>query len=302
VQAFAPEGAGVLPNSCGTAPGLRGELGGKPVYCLPGVPLEMTVMFGGQVAQELRVRAGGRVLRSRLLHTLGLGESDLGARIADLMARGRNPEVGTTAQVGIVGVRINADADSEAAADALLDRAEAELRARLGTLVFGRDDDTLPGVVGAQLGAAGRTLATAESCTGGLIGALLTDVAGASRYYLGGVVTYANEAKRRLVGVTGEMLAEVGAVSAPVCAQMAAGVSAALSSDYALSVTGIAGPDGGSPAKPVGLVYIGLRTPGGTRTYENRFGHDAPREVIRLRAARTALNLLRLEMLQASGG
>jgi nicotinamide-nucleotide amidase len=301
VQAFAPRGTTALSNPVGTAPGLHALLCGKPVFCLPGVPLEMTAMFKTHVAQDLRSRASGRALRSRLLHTFGLGESELGERLQDLMARGRNPEVGTTAQIGIVGVRINATAETPAAAEALLNDAESEVRSRLGTAIFGRDEDTLAGVVGAQLAETRQTVATAESCTGGLIGALLTDVPGSSRYYAGGFVTYANAAKQRLLSVSTEALTAAGAVSAAVAEQMAEGASAALGTDYALSVTGIAGPDGGTQEKPVGLVFIALRTPAATRTYEHRFGQDAPREVIRLRAARTALNLLRQELLRASG-
>ena len=297
VQALAPRGAAILPNPCGTAPGLRIELRGRPCYALPGVPFEMRVMFEREVAPQLRAGGQGPVLLSRRVHTCGLGESDLGQRIADLMQRGRNPEVGTTADLGVVSVRINVAAPTRAAAETELARTEAELRRRLGDAVYGRDDDTLASVVGAQLAAANRTLSTAESCTGGLIGALLTDVPGSSEYYRGGVIAYANDAKANLLGVGREEIETHGAVSAPVARGMAQGAARALGTDYAIAVTGIAGPSGGTAQKPVGLVFIGLCTPSETEVRECRFGSDSPREAIRVRSARMALNLLRLSLL-----
>ena len=298
VQAMVPRSAHAIPNACGTAPGLRIELRGTPCYALPGVPFEMKAMFERDVAPELRAATAGAVLLSRRLNTFGLGESDIGERIADLMQRGRNPEVGTTAELGMIGIRINVSAGSREEAEQRLAEAETELRRRLGELIYGRDDDTLASVAGALLVSAGRTLSTAESCTGGLLGALITDVAGSSQYYLGGAVTYANEVKTKLLGVGAGDLAQHGAVSEVVARRMAEGAARALGSDYALAVTGIAGPTGGTPEKPVGLVFIGLRTPAMTAARECRFGSDAPRHMIRMRAARTALNLLRLELLR----
>ena len=168
--------------------------------------------------------------------------------------------------------------------------------------MFGRDEETLAGVVGALLVAAGETLSTAESCTGGMIGALLTDVAGSSRYYCGGVVAYANEAKVNLLGVAPTLLAEHGAVSAPVARAMAEGATRSFGTDYGIAVTGIAGPDGGTAQKPVGLVYIGLQAPDSGKVGEYRFGADSPREAIRIRAARMALDVLRRHMLRGSAG
>jgi len=302
VQARLPKGATALPNTCGTAPGVRLLLGGTPCYALPGVPFEMRAMFAQCVAPELRDAGAGGALLSRELHTFGLGESDLGARIEDLMQRGRNPEVGTTAQFGQVGVRINAAAATRVAAEALLDQTEAELRYRLGAVVFGRETDTLGSVVGKALLARGWKLSTAESCTGGLIGHLLTDIPGSSRYYVGGVVAYANEVKAEVLGVDRMALETHGAVSEIVARQMADGVARRFHSECAIAVTGIAGPDGGTDQKPVGLVGIGLHTPAGTNVREYRFGYDAPRDMIRLRAARTALNLLRLALLDPATG
>jgi nicotinamide-nucleotide amidase len=302
VQAQIPLGATALPNTCGTAPGIGLRIGGKACYALPGVPFEMRAMFVQCVAPELRGTAAGEILLCRELHTFGLGESDLGVRIEDLMRRGRNPEVGTTAQFGQVDIRINAAAPTHADAEALLDQTEAELRHRLGAVVFGREADTLASVVGTLLLAQAWKLSTAESCTGGLIGHLLTDVPGASRYYVGGVVAYANEAKADALGVDRTALAAHGAVSEVVAREMAVGAARGFHTECAVAVTGIAGPDGGTAQKPVGLVYIGLHTPAGTSVCEYRFGPDAPRDVIRLRAARTALNLLRLALLDPAAG
>ncbi len=296
VQARVPQGGRPIENTCGTAPGILMELNGTPCYALPGVPFEMKTMFTRDVLPHIRAAAAGRVLRQRRLSCFGLGESDIGERLRDLMAPGRNPTIGTTAELGVIGVRINASGESAEAAEALLDEAEAEVRARLGTVVFGREADTLASVVGTQLAARRATLSTAESCTGGLIAKMLTDVPGSSEYFVGGVVAYANELKQRLLGVPAEMLATVGAVSEPVARAMAEGARGAFSSTYALAVTGIAGPAGGTPDKPVGLVFFGLATPTGVSAHEARFGGDAPRDVIRQRAARTALNLLRLRL------
>jgi nicotinamide-nucleotide amidase len=299
VQAMVPATGRAILNTCGTAPGLWIRLRGKPCYVMPGVPFEMRTMFEHEIEPALRAAAGGRVLLSRRVNTFGLGESEVGQRIADLMQRGRNPEVGTTVDFGVVAVRINATAPTHSAAEAKLDETEAELRRRLGDVVFGRDNDTLASVVGALLAAAGRTLATAESCTGGLIGALVTDVSGSSAYYRGGAVVYADQAKMDVLGVPADDLGRHGAVSAPVAEAMARGAARVFGADYAVSVTGIAGPTGGTPEKPVGLVYIGLHTQEEVQAREYRFGSDWPRQAIRLRTASTALNLLRLALLQA---
>ncbi len=301
VQALIPRGARALANACGTAPGIRIELHGVPCFALPGVPTEMRAMFAASVAPEIRSLAEGTVLRTRMLHTFGIPEADLGSRIADLMRRGNNPEVGTTAESAVIGIRINATAATEAAANGMLDAAEREIRARLGSAVYGVDGQTLAGAVGRGLLAAGRTLAVAESCTGGLLGALLTDEPGSSAYFVGGVISYANEVKRDLLGVPGDLLDRHGAVSQPVAGAMAEGAAVRLRADYGLGITGIAGPTGGTPEKPVGLVCIGLSTPVATRTFQLRLGSDAPREAIRTRAARAALNALRLELLESTG-
>ncbi|MCG3126519.1 MAG: Nicotinamide-nucleotide amidohydrolase PncC [Phycisphaerae bacterium] len=296
-QALCPRGAAMISNSCGTAPGIHARIGDCELFVMPGVPSEMTSMFAAYVAPRIRALGAGSVLRSRVVQTFGMGESDLGARIRDLMQRGRNPEIGTTAALGVIGVRINAMAADPAAADALLDQAEAELRARLGPLVYGIDDQTLAGAVGQLLRDTGRTLSTAESCTGGLIGKLLTDQPGSSAYFVGGTVAYTNSAKTALLGVDARLIAQHGAVSEPVVRQMAAGAQRAHASDYAVAVSGIAGPDGGTPEKPVGTVCIAAAGLERTDARTLRLGADASRDAIRQRAATAALNALRLMLL-----
>jgi nicotinamide-nucleotide amidase len=301
IQAQIPEGGQAIRNAWGTAPGIRVAINGTPCYALPGVPHEMQAMFERHVRPVVQEAARGRVLRTRRLHCTGVSESQVGEALAPLMRRGRNPDVGTTAEIGVITVRINALADSPETADQRLDSAEQQVRERLGDSVFGRDDQTLASVVLERLIDRKATLSTAESCTGGMIGTLLTDVPGSSRAYLGGAVSYSNDLKQSLLGVPKEMLAREGAVSEAVARTMAEGARGRFKSDYALSVTGIAGPGGGSPAKPVGLVHVGLAGPEGPAVRTCRFGSDAPRQAIRMRAARAALNLLRLALVRRRG-
>lgn len=304
VQALIPQTGAALPNACGTAPGIRLTLHGTPCYVLPGVPFEMRAMFDAVVAPELRGRSAGAVVLTRELRTYGLPESTLGEQIADLMQPTGRVTVGTSAGYGLITVRLSVAASDRPEADALLDETEAEVRRRLGPVVFGRGADTLAGAVGRLLVSRGQTVATAESCTGGLVATLLTDVPGSSAYFRGGIVAYANEAKERLLGVSAADLQAHGAVSEEVARTMAAGAAHALDADFALGVTGIAGPTGGSPDKPVGLVFIGMYGPEGVKAAGYRFGSDTPREAIRLRAAWTALDGLRRDLLGtgAAGG
>jgi nicotinamide-nucleotide amidase len=298
VQALLPRGSRALENPCGTAPGIRIALGGVPLYALPGVPFEMRAMFERHVEPELRDSAGGAVLLSRRLNCFGVGEAEIGARLQDLMVRGRNPEVGTTASLGIIGVRINARSATAVEAAALLDSAERAVRTRLGTLVFGREEETLAGTVGHLLRERGATLALAESCTGGLVGKWITDVPGSSAWFRGALVTYADSAKSSLAAVPPALLASHGAVSAEVAAALAAGARSRFDANYSLGVTGIAGPAGGTPEKPVGTVYIALAGPGVVEGRCLRLGADSSRAAIRERAAAGALNLLRLTLLE----
>lgn len=297
IQAQRPRSAALIHNPTGTAPGLQMNLGAVRVFSLPGVPTEMERMMTDSVLPALAELAAGRATLCRSLHCVGAPEAAIGAKIRDFMERGRNPDVGTTVACGEVGIRMRATADSRAEAVALLDRAEATIRDRLGNLVYGRDDETLASAVGNLLLGRRANLAVAESCTGGMIAALLTDAPGSSRYFHGGVVAYANAVKIAALAVSPATLDAHGAVSEAVAIEMARGVQHRLGADYGISVTGIAGPGGGSAEKPVGLAWIGLATPAGASAREYHFGHQTPRGIMRERAARAALNLLRLELL-----
>ena len=268
IQAHFPAGSEPIDNSCGTAPGIRAFCGRATVFAVPGVPGEMREMYERDIAPWLAERCRGAVLLAVTLHTFGMGESDIAEKIADLMRRGCNPTVGTTAKQGMISIRVHAHGASVNEARRLLDETVDEIRGRLGLLIFGQDDETLAGAVGLLLTEQKKTLATAESCTGGLIAKLITDVAGSSAYFLQGLVTYANEAKTSLVDVSEELLIRHGAVSERVAEAMALGCRQRSGADFTLSVTGIAGPGGGTDQKPVGLVYIGLADASGVEVTE----------------------------------
>ncbi len=296
-QALIPTGAEVLPNPRGTAPGFYLVRDDVHLFSMPGVPSEMTGMFTEQVVPRLQKLTGGTaVILERILHTFGLGESTVGETIAAHMTRGRNPEVGTTVADGLVSIRIRASAATETEALALLNREAAALTPLLGEIYVGSDDDRLPQVVARLLTARHETLAVAESCTGGLMSKLITDVSGASAFFIEGTITYANEAKTALLAVPAEMIRQHGAVSDPVARAMAEGMRSAAGTTYALSATGIAGPAGGTPTKPVGLVFVALAGPRGTTALQLSLPGD--RDRVRQRAALAALNLLRLELLK----
>jgi nicotinamide-nucleotide amidase len=296
VQAMFPIGSAPIENTCGTAPGIRVQHGQATIFAVPGVPREMRVMYNRDILPWLRPRTAGAVILARTIQTFGAGESDVGERIRDLMQRGRNPTVGTTAGQGIIGVRIHASGAARVEAEILLEQTTAEVKARLGSLVFGQDGETLSGVVVRDLIARGQTLSTAESCTGGLIAKRITDVPGSSACFLEGFITYSNAAKTRLLGVPAELIATQGAVSRQVAETMAVNCRHRSGSGFALSVTGIAGPTGGSPEKPVGLVFVGLASAKGCEIRELRLGTGLTREEIRDRTCKAALNLLRLEL------
>lgn len=294
IQAMIPVGAQPLRNAVGTAPGIAAVVGQSRLFVMPGVPSEMEWMFQNVVAPRLGSQAG--VILHHIVHTFGQGESDVASAIADLMKRGANPLVGTTVAAGMVSVRIVSRAADEPAARRQIAQTVASLRQRLGKLIIGEGEETLPVVLGSLLRRRRQTLAVAESCTGGLIGQMITSVAGSSDYFLGGAIAYANAVKQRTLEVPPELLETHGAVSEPVARAMAEGCRHAFGSDWALSVTGIAGPGGGSEAKPVGLVYIGLSGPAGTQVHRTSF--PGVREIIRLRAALSAMNYLRLALLE----
>jgi competence/damage-inducible protein CinA-like protein len=297
VQAYLPAGAEVIPNAGGTAPGIWMRLGSAWVAALPGVPREMMQMYEQSIRPRLEKLGFGRgVTVIRKINTFGAGESAVEAKLLDLTRRGRIPEVGITASDAVISLRIIAHAATEAEARALIAPTEAAIRERLGDLVFGTDDEELEHVVLRLLDERKMTIVTAESLTAGLVAQKLGRVPGASASLLGGVVAYANEVKRDVLGVSDTLLKEHGAVSGPVVEAMAAGARKLMGSDLAISTSGIAGPTGATATKPVGLVYFGLAWAGGVvSTHVQWFGS---REEVQSRAAKSALNMARLHLLK----
>jgi len=298
-QAFLPEGAALLPNPTGTAPGMIWSP--RPDFTIltfPGVPSEMRAMWEATAAPWLRgAGLAEGVFASRMLHFWGVGESNLAEQMADLL-EGTNPTVAPYAGSGEVKLRITARAVTAEAAVQLLAPVEAEIRARTGALCFGVDEASLASVLLEQLRSRGQTLAVAESCTGGGLGASLAAVPGASDVLLGGVIAYANRVKHGLLGVPAELLEAHGAVSDPVARAMAEGARRATGADWALALTGVAGPGGGSAEKPVGLVHIAVAGPAGCSSEGVRFGASRGRGWIQTLAAGEALNRLRLALLE----
>jgi nicotinamide-nucleotide amidase len=298
VQALLPRGCTPLENAVGTAPGIAARRGECHIFCLPGVPSEMKRMFEDHLRSPISAGGTAEPLVVRALHTFGSAEAEVAQRIEHLMRPGRNPAVGTTASDAVISVRIVARAEGDASAEALADRDVAEVRGLLGDLIFGAGEDTLATAVARRLVARRETVSTAESCTGGLLAKCLTDISGSSAYFLRGYITYANDAKIELVGVPQELIEREGAVSAEVARAMAEGCRLRARSDYALSITGIAGPTGGTTEKPVGLVFVGLADSAGSEVKQCLFGAHLSREAIRDRACKTALNMLRLRPLK----
>jgi nicotinamide-nucleotide amidase len=263
-QAFAVAGATSLRNPRGSAPGIWVEQDGVIVACLPGVPAEMRMMFDDHVLPELARRFPGAPRSRRILKIAAMGESAVEERVAPVYAKWPEHSFTILASVGEVQLHLSA-AGSDEEALAVLDAQTADFEAALPGRIFGRDAETLEGVVGNLLRERGATIATAESCTGGLIAARLTDVPGSSDYFLGGIVAYANDVKSGGLGVVPATLATHGAVSEETAIEMAAGARARFAADWAISATGIAGPGGGTPEKPVGTVWIAVAGPGGVR-------------------------------------
>ena len=302
VQAMIPRGCEVIPNARGTAPGIWYHGEDTDLFALPGVPGEMKAMFLAGVAPVLEPGAGAACGHEARVMCFGISEAKTGELLGDLMSRDRNPLIGTTASRGIISVRIAARGKDESDAKQLAAADLAEVRGLLGEAVFGEGDDSLELAVARLLKRHGRTVATAESCTGGLLAKRLTDVPGSSAYFLRGHISYSNQAKSDQLNVPAELIARHGAVSEPVAEAMASGCRTASSSDFALATTGIAGPGGGAPpGKPVGLVYLGFADPANVRVKRLILGEHLTRDEIRDRASSAALNMLRLHLLRAYG-
>jgi len=293
IQAYIPAGAKALANNLGTAPGIIAELKGKSLFALPGVPSEMKQMFEESVLPELQRFASGQAVVIRKLKCFGTGESNIAELLGSLMQRGRNPLINCTALCGIITLTITATAKDKDKARQMAEKDEKSLRNRLGELVYGTEEQTLAEVVGEKLAQQKKTIAVAESCTGGFIAKLLTDIPGASRYFTHGWVTYSNSAKISELGIPANLIEKHGAVSEEVAQAMAQGARKRAGAAFAIGVTGIAGPAGGSERNPAGLVYISVDSDNGCET--KRFIFFGGRDTIRLRAAQTALNMLRLK-------
>ncbi len=298
VQALFPVGAEPLPNPIGTAPGIWMAIGRATIAALPGVPSEMKRMFQDEVVPRLRrLGSGGRYIVHRKINLFGKGESDIEARALDLTARGRIPEVGITASDATISFRITGVGATEEEAQELIRPTADLIYERFGSLIVGEGTDDVAEGLFAQLARTRSTIATAESCTGGQIAQRLTAIPGVSAYYLGGAVSYSNESKTVLLGVPADLIAAHGAVSPEVAAAMAEGVRTRLGATIGISATGVAGPGGGTPEKPVGLVHLGLSTAAGTQTRRLDIGAERPRDFIQLFAAKAALNWARLVLL-----
>lgn len=293
VQALFPLGAKPLPNSCGTAPGIWMRLGQSWVAAIPGVPFEMRTMYAEQVKPRLiELGLSGGVLIQRKINTFGAGESAVEEKLADLTQRGHVPEVGITASDATIALRIFGRGANEQEALAQIAPVERTIRDRLGDLVFGIDGEELQEAVFRLLSVRKKTLATAESVTGGLVAHKLTNVPGVSAWFLGGIVSYDSRIKVEALGVPQDLIDQKTAVSPEVAQAMAVGVRQRFKADLGVSTVGYAGPDAGGSTDPVGLVYSGLAWEGGSSTVH--FNWTGGRVEVQRRAAKLALNHVRL--------
>ena len=292
VQAFVPEGATVLYNPIGTAPGFMISSGRAAIFVMPGVPREMVMMMAEQVTPILQERAGGQVILHRMIRTSGIGESNLMEYVGGAIAATSDVKVASLPQATGVMLRLTAHAPALAEAKMRIASLETEIFDRAAAFIYGTDDDTMEQVVARLLSERKTTIAVAESCTGGLIADRLTDVSGSSGYFERGMVTYSNEAKIEHLGVPEETIRVHGAVSRETAAAMAEGIRRISKATFGLSTTGVAGPTGGTETKPVGMVCIGLAHEDGVITREFRFGTD--RRNNKMRSMLAALNMVRL--------
>jgi nicotinamide-nucleotide amidase len=299
-QAQVLQGAEVIPNLNGTAPGQYLSVGKKILILLPGPTRELFPMIENFVVPRLRSIYTSSFLVNKSFLSVGIPESQIDQAVRPLVKKYQTLENcrithGILASQSIVTVKLTVEGKKERDVQQVVERLSKEFRKCIGGSLFGEDRDTLPAVIGELLRAKNKKLAVAESCTGGLIAKLLTDEPGSSDYFVEGVITYANASKQKRLGVASSTLLKNGAVSEEVAREMAKGLKKSTRVDYTLSVTGIAGPAGGSPAKPVGLVYIGCSGPRGTSVKKFQFSGD--REWIRHRAALMALDFLRKELI-----
>ncbi|MBC7899129.1 MAG: competence/damage-inducible protein A [Saprospiraceae bacterium] len=295
-QAYVIEGAEILPNPNGSAVGMLLEAADKFLVVLPGPPRELKPMFERYVLPKLKAKAGEIFVKRRVLKVSGMGESAVDEAIAPIYKSFGSVQTSILFNKSEVEVHLFAQGDSDADAGAMLDDVAGKIAEKLGTAVFALNGESMEEIIGKMLTDLGQTLSVAESCTGGLIGMRLTDVPGSSAYFTEGAVTYSNEAKMRSLGVPKEIIEEHGAVSAETSEAMASGMRRLAATDHAVSVTGIAGPDGGSDEKPVGTVFIGYADKHSTRSMKMTLPGD--RYLIRWRSSQAALDYLRRQLLK----
>jgi nicotinamide-nucleotide amidase len=299
-QALVPDNAKIMENVKGTAPGMIFRRNGKSFFVMPGVPFEMKDMMSRYVLPELKERLGGRTIRIRNFMTTGIAESTLFAQLDNL------PEILKLAQVAFlpslfgVKIRLMATAESAGAAVDLLQRGEVMVKEKIGGSIYAEDDVPLEVAVARLLVERKATLSVAESCTGGMVSNLLTNIPGSSNFFERGLITYSNRAKIELLGVSPQMIEQHGAVSAETAVAMAEGVRRVAGTDYCISVTGIAGPDGGTAEKPVGLVFVACADKNGSICERHLFAND--RIGNKQRSTTAVLNLLRKTILGLAHG
>jgi nicotinamide-nucleotide amidase len=293
-QTFLIDGAEALPNANGTAPGQFVKTERGALILLPGPPRELKPMLDGQVIPKLKAMLPPQVIKTRSFRITGIGESDLDALIAPIYTKYTNPTTTVLSAIGDLSVTLIARSQTEEEADRLLEEVGDPIARLLGDRVYSTNGDPLETVVGNALRERRAFAATAESCTGGLVAARLTEQAGSSDFFLGSFITYTDEQKNRLLGIPNDLLEQCTAVSEAVAKAMAEAARNKTRADYALSVTGYAGPSGGTEENPVGTVFIGLASPDGTRVLRSRSGSDRTR--VRALATQAALDMLRREL------
>ncbi len=297
-QAEVPESAFVIPNSVGTAPGFLFEERDKKVVALPGPPNELKPMFESVVLPDLEAARKGELFVERTFKTIGIREADIEEKVAKPLLAIPGLSYGLVAHPYQVDVRLFCTSPTQAEAEEILRQGEKVLDEQLGKSIFTKDDRSLEEVVGQMLRERGKKIALAESCTGGLISKRMTDISGSSNYFEGALVCYSNDWKEKLLGVSSKTLAEHGAVSEETAREMAENVRKRAGTGLGLSVTGIAGPTGGTTEKPVGLVFMALSN--GDRTFVKKYNFRGDREWIRYRASQAALNMVREYLLGES--
>lgn len=300
LQAMLPSKCTALGNPAGTAPGMLFENDGVKIISMPGVPIEMQGIMQESVlpliAKDIENDTTGGIVKYRTLRTAGVPESTLADKIGDISDLPEGASLAFLPSYYGVKLRIGARAKNFTEAENILSILEKRIINSAGNYIYGIDDTSLEEATGNFLRKNGKNLSVAESCTGGLLGAKLTAIAGSSDYFAGGVISYSNEIKIRELGVNPEIIEKFGAVSKETCEEMASGAKEKFKTDYAISITGVAGPGGGTPEKPVGTVWIGLAGPSGTNASHFNFGRN--REQNRVRAAYMALTLLYRELKQ----